>query len=66
MQVFVNGKARELAEGASLSELLVELELDSVRVALELNRKLVVRKDHPETRLSEGDRVEIVTLVGGG
>ena len=66
MQVFVNGKARELEEGASLSALLAELELDSVRVALELNRKLVVRKDHPETLLSDGDHVEIVTLVGGG
>ena len=66
MQVAVNGKTQELREGASLSELLVELDLDSVRVALELNRKLVVRKDHAETLLTEGDRIEIVTLVGGG
>jgi len=66
MQVQVNGKAQEVREGATLSELLVDLKLDSVRVALELNRKLIVRKDHDETRLTEGDRVEIVTLVGGG
>jgi len=66
MQVQVNGKAQEVNEGATLSELLVDLELDSVRVALELNRKLIVRKDHDETQLSDGDRVEIVTLVGGG
>ena len=66
MKVIVNGKERELREGTSLTELLAELELDSVRVALELNRKLVVRGDHASTTLAEGDRVEIVTLVGGG
>ena len=66
MEVHVNGKLQEVSEGATLSDLLIELELDSVRVALELNRKLIVRKDHGETRLSDGDRVEIVTLVGGG
>ncbi len=66
MQVAVNGKAYELAEGTRLSDLLVELKLDTVKVALELNRNLVVRKDHAETLLTEGDRIEIVTLVGGG
>ena len=66
MQISVNGKDREVAAGISVAELLSELDLDSVRVALELNRKLVTRKDHPTTLLSEGDHLEIVTLVGGG
>ena len=66
MQVQVNGKAHEVNEGATLSQLLADLDLASVRVALELNRKLIIRTDHEGTRLSDGDRVEIVTLVGGG
>jgi thiamine biosynthesis protein ThiS len=33
---------------------------------VEVNRQLVRRVHHGETRLSEGDTVEVVTLVGGG
>jgi sulfur carrier protein len=35
-------------------------------VAVEVNRRLVRRAEHASTRLAEGDRVEVVTLVGGG
>ncbi|MFT5285243.1 MAG: thiamine biosynthesis protein ThiS [Planctomycetota bacterium] len=66
MQITVNGKDRDVADGISVAELLSELDLDSVRVALELNRKLVTRKDHSATLISDGDHLEIVTLVGGG
>jgi len=66
MQLSVNGASRELAEGATLADLLVALELRSEVVAIERNHELVPRERHAETALDEGDRVEIVTLVGGG
>jgi sulfur carrier protein len=66
MQIHVNGTPREVADGTSLTALLDELGLAAGRVAVELNRELVSRARHPETALAEGDRVEIVTLVGGG
>ena len=66
MQIHVNGEERTVADGASVSALLDLLELPSDRVAVEVNRELVSKSRHGETLLRAGDRVEIVTLVGGG
>ena len=66
MIVHVNGEEREVADDLTLAGLLDELELATERVAVEVNRSLVVRAAHAGTRLAPGDRIEIVTLVGGG
>ncbi|MBV9928721.1 MAG: sulfur carrier protein ThiS [Acidobacteria bacterium] len=66
MRVELNGEPKELAEGTTLSTLIQQLSLAPERVAVELNRDVVRRTDWPATRLSEGDRVEIVHFVGGG
>jgi sulfur carrier protein len=66
MQLTINGQKRELAEGATIAELLAELGLDPRMLAVERNLHLVPRGQHAETQLAEGDRVEVVTLVGGG
>ena len=42
------------------------LGLADTYVAVEVNLELVPRQDHARHRLAEGDRLEIVTLVGGG
>jgi sulfur carrier protein len=62
----VNGNPRELADGATVAELLAALNLAERLVAVEVNLEVVPRARHGEHRLAEGDRVEIVTLVGGG
>ncbi len=66
MQLTVNGQDRELAEGTTIAELLAELELDPRMLAVERNLALVPRAQHAETQLAAGDRIEVVTLVGGG
>jgi len=66
MQLTVNGQPRELAEGSTIADLLSELELDPRTPAVERNLDLVPRAKHAETQLAAGDRVEVVTLVGGG
>lgn len=66
MQLTVNGQPRELAEGSTIADLLNELELDPRTLAVERNLDLVPRAKHAETQLAAGDRVEVVTLVGGG
>lgn len=66
MRLVVNGEEREVPEGASLSQLVELLGLTPERIAVELNREVVRRADWSETRLSEGDRLEIVHFVGGG
>ncbi|MGE0481635.1 MAG: sulfur carrier protein ThiS [Phycisphaerae bacterium] len=66
MQVFVNGEPRELDTDVSVAALLKQFELAPQRVAVEVNEQLVRRATFADTRLQSGDRVEIVTLVGGG
>jgi len=64
--VSVNGDSQEVTENASVTDLLQLLELNSAHVAVEVNRELIPREQHQQYRLSAGDQLEIVTLVGGG
>ena len=66
MKVTINGEIKELEGEVSLSRLLELFSLPSQRVAVELNREVVRRKDWDDTTISEADRVEIVHFVGGG
>ncbi len=66
MQVTINGQGRQVADGITVAALLEELHLATKPVAVEVNLQLVPRQGHAEHRLGEGDRLEIVTLVGGG
>ena len=64
--VSLNGHPRQLTAGTSIAELLAELGLTAKHVAVELNLELIPRSLHAERDLAAGDRLEIVTLVGGG
>jgi len=46
--------------------LIDELGMKGDRVAVELNRQIVPRAQWNDTRLQDGDRLEIVHFVGGG
>lgn len=66
MNIFVNGEPREVASGTTLAQLLESLRLDPRTLAVEVNLDVVPRGHHAQCVLNEGDRLEIVTLVGGG
>jgi thiamine biosynthesis protein ThiS len=66
LQITVNGEPRAVGEGATVADLVALFHLIPERVAVEVNERLVHRASHVATRLQAGDRVEIVTLVGGG
>lgn len=66
IRIQLNGAPREVPEGSTVAELVEALGLVPEQVAVELNRGLVPRARRAQTRLREGDRVELVTLVGGG
>jgi len=65
-QVVYNGEPRGVTLGATVADFLADLRLDPRRVAVEINLQLVPRQRHAEVQLVDGDRVEVVTLVGGG
>jgi len=69
MRLLINGEAHDWSattEPPTVADLLVRQNLAGKAVAVEVNRQLVPRKLHATTRLQDGDRVELVTLVGGG
>ena len=66
MTVTLNGAEREVAEGTTVLALLEQAGIDRRRIAVELNREVLPKTRHGEHRLAAGDRVEIVTMVGGG
>jgi len=66
VDITLNGQPRRTSDGATVAQLLKELELAGRHVAVEVNLELVPAARHGSHRLAEGDRVEIVTLVGGG
>jgi sulfur carrier protein len=66
MRVTVNSDPIELPDGTRVSDLVAHLNLTGTRVAVEVNRRIVPRAQHPEHVLHPGDTIEVVTLVGGG
>jgi len=65
MNLIINGESRVVSV-ETLSVLVEQLGMKSDRVAVEVNREIVPRDAWPETRLKDGDRLEIVHFVGGG
>ena len=65
MRIEVNGEHREIDAGTIL-DLVETLGLNPRKVAVERNLEIVPRSLHGETALADGDRIEIVQLVGGG
>ena len=66
MRITINGKDETTDNGTTVAHLLGRLELAPVRVAVEINEDLVPRKTFDERIVQDGDRIEVVTFVGGG
>jgi sulfur carrier protein len=66
MRIAVNGEERDVPEGLTLEGLIKELGIRREGTAIEVNRQIVPKSRYAETTLKPGDRVEIVTFVGGG
>lgn len=66
MTVTVNGKPMELPEGLSIEDLLVRLKVRREFTAVALNREVAQRSRYAETKLQDGDKIEIVHPMGGG
>ena len=66
MILHLNGEIRETPALATLADLAAWLALPAFGSAIELNGDVIRRADHPATPLKEGDRLEVVRLVGGG
>jgi len=66
LRVTVNGKPREIAASLSLLEFLQSHDINPALVAVEYNGEIVHRERFQEVLIVEGDRLEVVHMVGGG
>jgi len=66
MDVQVNGEHRTLTAGVTVAGLLTELDIRPDRVAVEVNLNILDRSEFDGRRLQEGDRIEIISFIGGG
>ena len=64
--VTINGERRRVASGTSITEMLAEVGLDPLRVAVERNHEIVPRSTFDTVMVEDGDDYEIVHFVGGG
>lgn len=62
----VNGESRTCSSELRLPDLLQKLDFNPRLVAVEYNGEILHRQSWDETQIQEGDRLEIVTIVGGG
>jgi thiamine biosynthesis protein ThiS len=66
MHVQVNGEERTFTAGMTVAGLLTELDIRPDRVAVELNLNILDRGEFDRRSLQEGDRIEIISFIGGG
>ena len=66
MQIWIHGEERDVRAELDVESLVAELGLRPEIVAVERNGRLVPRSQRASIRLEAGDRIELVTLVGGG
>jgi len=66
MKIIVNGEAQEYNTPLTVTSLLQKLNLQTKHVAVEVNLKILDRSDFPTWNLQEGDKIEILSFMGGG
>jgi thiamine biosynthesis protein ThiS len=66
VKILMNGQSREIEPGTTVARLIEMLEMQPRYLAVERNFELVPRTRHTQCVLEDGDKLEIVTLAGGG
>lgn len=66
MKITINGEQKEFPDDITIQTLLESLGVIQGRVAVEVNEQIVKRAEHAATALHDGDRIEIVSFMGGG
>lgn len=66
IQITVNGKPVTLPSPLTIERMLATVEVPPNYLAVEINAEVVPREEHAARLISDGDQVEVVTLVGGG
>lgn len=66
MKVIINGEIKEVAGNLNLTGLLEHLSMPDERIAIELNKEVIRKKDWETIEINDADKIEIIHFVGGG
>jgi thiamine biosynthesis protein ThiS len=66
MRITINGEPYEFQQALSVQQLLVELQLEPEKIAIERNMEIVPCSQFKQTQIQEHDTLEIVHFIGGG
>ena len=66
INIVLNGENKKISRNSNIDQLLKDLDLENVRLAVEINKEIVPRSNYGLHALNEDDIVEIVQAIGGG
>ena len=66
MNILLNNKPEKLFDGLTVKKLLENKNVKNKYYAVEINRKIIPKSDHETYVIKDGDRIEIITAIGGG
>ena len=66
MVITINGETKEIGQEVNLDDLLRFFALPQERIAIEVNKQVVRKKDWENIKINEADKIEIIHFVGGG
>ncbi|MCL1981341.1 MAG: sulfur carrier protein ThiS [Proteobacteria bacterium] len=65
MNILVNG-VLETVPARTIAELVADKKLAASSLVVELNQQIIKQEQWPQTRIQAGDRLELLSFVGGG
>ncbi len=66
MNIILNNTTNSVPNNITIEGLLLLNNIKSKYIAVEINKKIIPKSKYGECQLSEGDRIEIITAIGGG
>jgi thiamine biosynthesis protein ThiS len=66
IKIKINGKVKSISDNYSVSDLVKNLKIPIKKVAIELNKEIIDKKNISKINLKKNDKIEIVHFIGGG
>ena len=66
MNILLNNKSEKLLDGTTIQKLLEDKNIKNKLFAVEIDRKIIPKSVHCKHIIKDGDRIEIITAIGGG
>jgi len=66
MNILLNNKPETIFDGLTIKKLLEQKNIQNKYFAVEINQKIIPKSDHSSYLIKDGDKIEIITAIGGG